>query len=129
MRILGWRRNMRAMEIRWRCPPEKFRAQYEEEIKRKAVWYYCPQALSEYKIPTLDIAMLQGVLQEMAPPGDMGSHYADVLFQGPQPTTVQFPEPQAFRHYLQCLRSQVEAARARILFGQRCHRKCERHHE
>lgn len=77
-------------------PPEKFRAQYEEEIKRKAVWYYCPQALSEYNIPTLDIAMQQGVLQEMVPPGDLDSRDTDVLFQGPQPTTVQSPEPQAF---------------------------------
>jgi integrase len=38
-------------------PPAKFRTAYEDEIKRKTTWYYCPQAFSEYKIPTLDIAI------------------------------------------------------------------------
>lgn len=92
-------------------PPEKFRKQYEEEVKRKTTWYYCPQALSEYKIPTLDIAMLQGVLADMAPPAALGSTYADVLFRGAQPTTVQFPEATAFRHYLHSLHSQAAGAR------------------
>jgi hypothetical protein len=92
-------------------PPEKFRKQYEDEIRRKTTWYFCPQALSEYKIPTLDIAMLQGVLPEMAPLPDLMGHYADVLFRGAQPTTVQFPEGTAFRHYLHCLHSQAAAAR------------------
>lgn len=92
-------------------PPEKFRRQYEDEVKRKTTWYYCPQSLSEYKIPTLDIAMLQGVLAEMAPPNSLGSNYADVLFRGAQPTTVQFPEATAFRHYLHSLHSQAAAAR------------------
>ncbi len=63
-------------------PPEKFRTQYEEEIKQRATWYYCPQALSEYKIPFLDIARKQGVLAQLAPSADLGSKYADVLFAG-----------------------------------------------
>lgn len=92
-------------------PPEKFRADYEEEIRRKTTWYYCPQSLSEYKIPTLDIAMLQGVLAEMAPPPALGSNYADILFQGAQPSTVGFGESLAFRHYLKSLHGQVAAAR------------------
>ena len=54
-------------------PPDKFRSQYDEEIKQRATWYYCPQALSEYKVPFLDIALKQGVLSEMAPPEVMGS--------------------------------------------------------
>src|SRR5690606_7813383 len=41
-------------------PPAKFRAQYDDEIKQRAIWYYCPQALSEYKVPFLDIAKKQG---------------------------------------------------------------------
>lgn len=92
-------------------PPEKFRAAYEDEIKRKTTWYYCPQALSEYKIPTLDIAMLQGVLDDMVPPPELGSHYADILFEGAQPSTVGFGESLAFRHYLKSLHAQVAAAR------------------
>lgn len=90
--------------------PTKFQV-LDEEIKRKTTWYYCPQALSEYKLPTLDIAMVQGVLDEMAPPTALGSPYADILFEGVQPSTVAFGESQAFRHYLQCLYSQARAAR------------------
>jgi hypothetical protein len=47
-------------------PPDKFKAPYEEEIKQRATWYYCAQALSEYKIPFLDIAKRQKVLSLMA---------------------------------------------------------------
>lgn len=92
-------------------PPEKFRSAYDEEIKRKTTWYYCPQSLSEYKIPTLDIAMLQGVLEEMAPPDELGSEYATILFAGAQPSTVGFGESLAFRHYLKSLHGQVDASR------------------
>jgi hypothetical protein len=92
-------------------PPAKFRAEYEEEIRRKTTWYYCPQSLSEYQIPSLDIAMIQGVLVDMAPPPVLGSNYADILFQGVQPTTVNFGESLAFRHYLKSLHGQVSMAR------------------
>ena len=92
-------------------PPEKFQT-LDEEIKRKTKWYYCPRSLSEYKMPTLDIAMVQGLLPQMAPPPELGSNYADMLFQGVQPSLVDtFTEGQAFRHYLQCLCSQTGAAR------------------
>lgn len=91
-------------------PPEKFRSAYDEEIRRKTTWYYCPQSLSEYKIPTLDIAMLQGVLDEMAPPPELGSDSADILFEGAQPSTVGFGESLAFRHYLKSLHGQVAAS-------------------
>lgn len=91
-------------------PPDKFRAQYEEEIKKRTTWYYCPHALSEYKIPFLDIAMQQGLLAPMRTPVAMGSTYADILFNGPQPSTVEFTEQAAFRHYLHCLRYQTMQA-------------------
>jgi hypothetical protein len=93
-------------------PPEKFRIQYDEEIKQRAIWFYCPQALSEYKVPFLDIAQKQRVLSEMKPPPELGSTFADVLFEGPQPTTVGFTEQAAFRHYLTSLHGQVACARA-----------------
>ncbi len=92
-------------------PPNKFRAQYDEEIKQRAIWFYCPQSLSEYKLPFLDIAKKQGVLAQMAPPPSFGSAHADVLFSGVQPTTVRWTEQSAFRHYLQTLWSQVKGAR------------------
>ncbi len=92
-------------------PPEKFVVPTDDEIKQRSKWYYCPQALSEYKIPYLDIAKRQGVLQSMAPPASLASPYADILFSGVQPTLAKaFSEQAAFRHYLQSLHSQSVAS-------------------
>lgn len=91
-------------------PPDKFRTQYEEEIKQRTTWYYCPQALSEYKIPFLDIAHRLRLLPQMKSPAALGSTYADALFSGAQPSSVGFTEQAAFRHFLQCLRSQCSNA-------------------
>lgn len=91
-------------------PPEKFKAPYEEEIKQRATWYYCAQALSEYKIPYLDIARRQRVLPLMAPPADLDGGFVSVLFSGVQPSSVPFSEQSAFRHYLHCLRGQCASA-------------------
>ena len=93
-------------------PPAKFEAQYEDEIKQRATWYYCPQTLSEYKIPFLDIAHRQKLLHRMMAPKDIGGGFAAALFSGAQPSTVGFAERQAFQHYLECLRSQALRAEA-----------------
>ena len=90
-------------------PPDKFRSSYDDEIRQRATWYYCPQALSEYKIPFLDVAQRQQLLGRMAPRSELGGGYARHLFEGPQPTTVGFSEQPAFRHYLHALRGQVQA--------------------
>jgi hypothetical protein len=89
-------------------PPDKFRSTYEEEIRQRATWYYCPQALSEYKIPFLDVAQRQKLLARMAPSPELDGGYARHLFEGPQPTAVGFSEQLAFRHYLHALRGQVQ---------------------
>ena len=91
-------------------PPDKFRLAYDEEIKQRTTWYYCPQALSEYKIPFLDIANRMGVLHRMAPSAELDGGYATLLFGGAQPTAVGFTEQMAFRHYLHCLHVQAENA-------------------
>jgi hypothetical protein len=88
-------------------PPDKFRSTYEEEIRQRATWYYCPQALSEYKVPFLDVAWRQRLLARMAPPPELDGGYVRHLFEGPQPTTVGFSEQLAFRHYLNALHEQV----------------------
>lgn len=90
-------------------PPDKFRTSYDEEIKQRATWYYCPQALSEYRIPFLDIAQRLKVLPMMAPPNALGSNHAAALFSGATPSSVGFTEQSAFRHFLQCLRAQCSA--------------------
>lgn len=93
-------------------PPDKFSKDFEEEIRRRATWYYCPQVLSEYKIPFLDVAHGQGVLDLMRPPSDVDGGYAGQLFGGTQPSSVRFSEQAAFRHYLHALHSQAQALRA-----------------
>lgn len=92
-------------------PPDKFFQPDEASKSRRATWCYCPQAFSEYKIPFLDIAHRSGVLSEMRSPAVLGSHYADNLFGGAIPTSVNWSETDAFRHYLTCLKSQVVASR------------------
>lgn len=93
-------------------PPGKFNSAYQDEIRQRSTWYYCPQALSEYTTPFLDIAQRLGVLPLMAPQGGLGAGHADNLFAGPQPTTVGFTEGAAFRHYLCALRAQAAAVEA-----------------
>lgn len=88
-------------------PPDKFRVSYDEEIRQRATWYYCPQALSEYKIPFLDVAQRQNFLSRMAPSPELDGGYTRHLFEGPQPTSVGFTEQSAFRHYLYALRGQI----------------------
>lgn len=93
-------------------PPQKFQLAFEEEIRKRAKWYYCPQTLSEYKIPFLDIAHRQGLLNSMKPHAELDGGYVDMLFSGAQPSTTDFSEQAAFRHYLHALHEQVAACQA-----------------
>ena len=88
-------------------PPDKFRAAYDEEIKQRAIWYYAPGTLSEYKVPFLDIAHRQGVMAHLAPSPAIGSQHAGRLFAGALPSSAGFTEQAAFRHFLHCLRAQA----------------------
>jgi len=87
--------------------PSKFYIPDEDEVSRRTTWYYCPQALSEYKIIFLDAAKRTGILNAMKPPTTLGSIFADPLFAGAAPTSVDWKEQPAFRHYLTCLNGQV----------------------
>jgi hypothetical protein len=92
-------------------PPSKFRAQYEEEIRQRATWYYAPHLLSEYKVQFLDLAQKLQILPRLRTPAEFGSTFADELFEAPQPSLANFTEQGAFRHYLNCLHTQVANAR------------------
>ena len=72
--------------------------------------YYCPQALSEYKITYLDIAQRHGVLADMQPDSSLGSSYAGPLFAAVQPSGIGWKESHAFRHYLASLHGQCRQA-------------------
>jgi hypothetical protein len=81
----------------------KFQESDDDEISRRVKWYYCPHALSEYKIPFLDMAHRAGILHRLRPDEGLESQYAETLFTGAQPTLTDYTEQQSHRHYLQCL--------------------------
>ena len=89
----------------------KFHAQEPDEESRRTTWYYCPQALSEFKIPSLDLAAMRGMLTELKPLPNLESSEANILFSGSQPSSTGFRERESFRHYLKALRSQVFESR------------------
>lgn len=88
----------------------KFQEPEEDSISRRSKWYYCPQALSEYKIPFLDLGFKKGGLSRLMTPGEYSSEYANILFSGAQPSTTNYSEQQSFRHYLTCLHYQCKIA-------------------
>jgi hypothetical protein len=88
-------------------PQAKFRTSYEEEIRQRAIWYYCPHAMSEFKIPFLDVAYSQRMLEVLRPRMESSDASAALLFSGVLPSSIGFTEQASFRHYLSCLRAQV----------------------
>ena len=89
---------------------EKFDTNNDEEVKQRATWYYAPHLLAEFKVQYLDLAKKVGELATLKSSPALLSPYADELFSAPQPTLAAFTEQQAFRHYLQSLRAQAQAA-------------------
>lgn len=88
-------------------PPSKFRNPDEDSQSRRALWYYCPQAFTEFKIPFLDLARTAGVLNELRPGPSLESDDSAILFSGAQPTSTAYNETASFRHYLRALCHQV----------------------
>ncbi len=95
------------LNLRW-FQPEHFETIDDKQPSRRAVWYYCPQALSEYKIPFLDIANRMDLLDRIEPPVNMKNRYSEMLFNGSLPSSTGFGEKEAFRHYLFCLHKQCQ---------------------
>ncbi len=90
----------------------KFQEPDEESISKRAKWYYCPQALSEYKLAFLDMGFgKDGVLDLLQPDPSLGSDYSDILFSGARPSSTTYSEQQSHRHYLTCLRAQCAQAK------------------
>jgi hypothetical protein len=90
--------------------PDKFSSPEEGAVSRRTTWFYGPVAMSEFKIPFLDIAKRMGVLDEVRPPPPLLTKYCRPLFAGATPTSVDWGEQSAFRHYLTALRTQAADA-------------------
>lgn len=86
--------------------PGKFKSPKDDDIKHKSTWYYHPSALTEYKATLLDVAMQRGYLDAFAPQGEYINPYSEMLFNGAQPSSTNYNEPNSFKHYLHCLRIQ-----------------------
>jgi hypothetical protein len=80
----------------------------DQEKGRRSIWYYSPQALTEYQIGFLDIAHRIGILDNLRTSEVFDSPYTDILFSGAQPSLVKFSEHEAFQHYLHCLSVQCK---------------------
>jgi hypothetical protein len=91
--------------------PKKFSDPDEDDVSRRATWYYAPHLLSEFKVAFLDIARRLGRLPVLQTSAPLDGRFAAALFSGTQPTATDFGESAAFRHYLHCLRQQASAAR------------------
>ena len=93
------------LNVRW-FKPEHFETIENNEPSRRTTWYYCPQALSEYKVTYLDVAERIGMLSVMKPPAVMESVFSRMLFSGATPSSTGYSETDSHRHYLHCLRMQ-----------------------
>ena len=95
--------------------PERFESMDYDEPSRRAIWYYCPQVLSEFKVTYLDVAMKinqdaaiqTNLLSRMLPPTNMQNPYSKILFQGALPSSTLYKESDSFKHYLHCLMVQT----------------------
>lgn len=95
------------LNVRW-FQPEHFETTDSDDPSRRTTWYYCPQALSEFKVTYLDVAQRVGILGTMAPPIQMDNEYSRVLFGGAMPSSTNYKEGDSFKHYLHCLSIQCE---------------------
>lgn len=86
---------------------EKFQMA-DESTSRRSLWYYCPQAFSEYQLAFLDVAYRVGKLDLLSTNSFFNSPYSSVLFSGAQPSTTNYTDREAHRQYLQCLKVQTD---------------------
>lgn len=84
---------------------DKFSETDEDSQSRRATWYYCPQALSEYRKRTLDAAFNKGHINMLKPFGK-NSDYTTLLFQQITPSSTEFKDTLSFKHYLDTLKKQ-----------------------
>lgn len=98
------------LNVRW-FQPEHFETTENDDPSKRSIWYYCPQAFSEYKMAYLDVAKRSDILRFLAPPPSMANEYSKILFAGAMPSSTNYKEGNSFKHYLHCLKIQCEMTR------------------
>lgn len=81
-----------------------------DDQKRRSTWVYYPEALSEYKLSFMDWAFNNGYLLSMkSKDKDFMDESINKIFQASvSPSATGFKESDAFKHYLYCLKHQIE---------------------
>jgi hypothetical protein len=91
-------------------PLDKFKASEENDDRKRATWYYCPQVLSEFQLSFIELSIsrlgLDPEILKPIPP----TPYHSLLFESPRPTISGWKERLAFRHYLAALLLQSRIA-------------------
>lgn len=82
-----------------------------KQTMRKSTWVYYPIALSEYKMTFMDWAYSNDLLYTMKATDNLFyNEYTKTIIEADvSPSTTGFNESDAFKHYLCCLRQQVES--------------------
>lgn len=89
---------------------DKFDETDEDSQSRRATWYYCPQALSEYRKRTLDTAFKKGCINLLKPYGK-DTDFSSILFKGVTPSSTEYKDTLSFKHYLDTLKTQCLLAK------------------
>lgn len=89
---------------------DKFDESDPDSQSRRATWFYCPQALSEYRKRTLDIAHRKKHMNLLKPFGKT-TEYTKVLFQGVTASSTEYKDTLSFKHYLDTLKKQCLLAK------------------
>ena len=87
------------LNVRW-FKPDHFETIDSKLPQQRSVWYYCPQALSEFKITYLDLAKRMDILDTLKPSKEMMNENCEMLFSGALPTATGYKEANSHRHYL-----------------------------
>lgn len=88
-------------------PPDKFN-QSDDEVRRRALWYYCPHTFSEYKIQFVETAFRDDIIDKLKPERDYLDQFVRPLFSGALPSDTNYSESNSHRHYLNTLKKQVD---------------------
>ena len=87
----------------------------EGETKRKTTWFYNPETLSEYKIPFLDVAFNNQVLNDLRPAEEYDNEYIKLIFSGIMPSSTVFKTGQTMGQAQAIIEVAIVLCRARQL--------------
>jgi len=89
-------------------PLEKFKESDEDDDVQRTVWYYCPEAFSEYTLNLMELAIFRSGLDPNLLTSGLSTPYTNSLFSAPRPTLSEWKDGLSFRHYLTAMLFQCQ---------------------